>query len=471
MTSRGSKYWSSGSIPLIAPEVLSDIISKASDLAIVVSDGGIILSILINSDHPSFGTLDHWVGHDIREVLTVESVPKLDARLQAMMSEGESAKTVELNHSDKGLLAFPIRYSFHAMGSDGTVLMLGRDLRPVAEMQQQLVKAQMALEQDYEVQREADTRFRVLMEVSEDAMVFVSQASGRITDLNSAAASLLEASVDELQGKAFPDVFEARRSVDILAQISAPPLKDVPDPIELKSSTGKKVRVYPNQFRAAGERMVLCRIEPDERYTGDAGDALTKNLNGLYNKGTDAIVFTDKAGVLQAVNDSFLSLVDASHVSRVKGRSLADFFVRGAVDLKVLIENAQRVGRMRLYATKLSTDYGSQLAVEISATWLNDSATPSVVFVIRDASRADGGRKAPESVQSDGGQDVMELVGSSSLKEIVSETTDVVEKMCIETAVELTNNNRVAAAEMLGLSRQSLYVKLRKYGLLNRDSD
>jgi DNA-binding NtrC family response regulator len=53
------------------------------------------------------------------------------------------------------------------------------------------------------------------------------------------------------------------------------------------------------------------------------------------------------------------------------------------------------------------------------------------------------------------------------LKELVSATSDVVEKMCIETAVRLTGNNRVAAAEMLGLSRQSLYVKLRKYGLLN----
>jgi DNA-binding NtrC family response regulator len=53
----------------------------------------------------------------------------------------------------------------------------------------------------------------------------------------------------------------------------------------------------------------------------------------------------------------------------------------------------------------------------------------------------------------------------------VAETTDVVEKMCIETAVELTRNNRVAASEMLGLSRQSLYVKLRKYGLLNKDGD
>ena len=66
---------------------------------------------------------------------------------------------------------------------------------------------------------------------------------------------------------------------------------------------------------------------------------------------------------------------------------------------------------------------------------------------------------------------VMELVGSATLKDIVSETTEVVEKMCIETAVDLTRNNRVAAAEMLGLSRQSLYVKLRKYGLIKRSND
>ena len=93
----------------------------------------------------------------------------------------------------------------------------------------------------------------------------------------------------------------------------------------------------------------------------------------------------------------------------------------------------------------------------------------AVVFVIRDSSRADAIRKPGQAVSEDGMGSVMELVGSASLKEIVADTTDVVERMCIETAVELTQNNRVAAAEMLGLSRQSLYVKLRKYGLLNRD--
>jgi len=45
----------------------------------------------------------------------------------------------------------------------------------------------------------------------------------------------------------------------------------------------------------------------------------------------------------------------------------------------------------------------------------------------------------------------------------------MIEKICIETAIELTQNNRAAAAEMLGLSRQSLYVKLRKFDLLAKD--
>ncbi|MEC8760452.1 MAG: helix-turn-helix domain-containing protein, partial [Pseudomonadota bacterium] len=54
-------------------------------------------------------------------------------------------------------------------------------------------------------------------------------------------------------------------------------------------------------------------------------------------------------------------------------------------------------------------------------------------------------------------------VGSATLKEIVTDTTDVIEKICIEAALEITNNNRAAAADLLGLSRQSLYVKLSKF--------
>ena len=51
------------------------------------------------------------------------------------------------------------------------------------------------------------------------------------------------------------------------------------------------------------------------------------------------------------------------------------------------------------------------------------------------------------------------------LKELVREATEVIERLCIEAALELSGDNRASAAEMLGLSRQSLYVKLRRYGL------
>jgi transcriptional regulator PpsR len=149
------------------------------------------------------------------------------------------------------------------------------------------------------------------------------------------------------------------------------------------------------------------------------------------------------------------------------------------VDLKVLIDNATRHGKMRLYSTRLEGAYGSQLTVEMSATRMTGGAGNGFGFVLRDTSRLEVMRDPSAStepaapggngpVSDDAMRNVMDLVGSAPLKDIVSATTDVVEKMCIETAVELTNNNRVAAAEMLGLSRQSLYVKLRKYGLLHK---
>ena len=55
------------------------------------------------------------------------------------------------------------------------------------------------------------------------------------------------------------------------------------------------------------------------------------------------------------------------------------------------------------------------------------------------------------------------------LKDLVREATDAIERLCIEAALELTGDNRASAAEMLGLSRQSLYVKLRRYGLGDLD--
>ena len=471
VTTDGRHLLNGGKLPLIPPDVLGEILAAAADIALLVSPSYRITSVLVNPYHRSFGQLTDWEGRPLSAVLSDESYRKFEIRAKDMLSPRPVLSALELNHADHLHWEFPVRYSLHRIGMDNSILMLGRDLRPIAEVQQQLVAAQLALERDYESQREMDTRYRVLMEVSRDPVAMVSMSTGRITDVNPAAAQLLGGQRSDLVGAAIAQEFDGRRRGEFLESMSNLAVSESSAPIELTARRSqKRILVTPTVFRAGGERLLLCQMDAAESATGTT-DELAANLGRLYHEGVDGIVFADSDGNIRAANEAFLNLTDTANMAAIRGRSLADFLARGAVDLRVMIDNVKRTGQLRLYATRLTTDFMGQVAAEISATWLDDRPSPILVLVVRDASRAESLRKPAFGQPDDGVRNVMELVGSSTLKDIVAETTDVIEKMCIETALELTRNNRVAAADMLSLSRQSLYVKLRKYGLLNKDGE
>ncbi len=470
MTSRGTKYWNSGAIPLIAPEILGDIIAQVADVGVVISDNGTVLSVLVNPSNNAFSDLERWENKDIRSVLTIESVSKFESRLEEFLQTRQAVRPVELNHTDhEGRWESPVRYSFHSIGPDGAILLLGRDLRPIAEMQQQLVEAQLSLERDYETQREYDTRFRVLMDSTVEAMLFVSVQSGEIIEANSAAVALLDRPIENLVGNQLSGCFEGRKRGDMVESLVTHAIseRDKKADAALRGNNAP-IDIFPTLFRAAGERILLCRLVPvDDRKA--ASDDLSQNLKSLYHNGPEAMIFTSETGEVLSANDAFLDFIDVAHDINVRGRSFADYLQRGSVDFKVMAENAMRAGRMRNYSTKLAGEYGSPRAVDISVTKLLAENKTIFAFVLRDAARAEVGNTKNSLTQDENMRSVVELVGSATLKDIVAETTNVVEKMCIETAVELTMNNRVAAAEMLGLSRQSLYVKLRKFDILDRD--
>ena len=478
-TATGRSIWEGQAGPSIPPEKFNDIVATAADLAIVLDRGGRIQSVVTNPLNPTVGQLDHWQNRDIRDVTARDSVGKLETHLEAIHSDpGRDLSAIELNHFESGQAAFPIRYTMHQLDANGGVLMLGRDLRPIAELQNRLVKAQLALERDYESQRDYETRYRRVLEAARDPFVLLDVNSGRVLDVNSAAANVLGAEPDDLRGSAFTQEFEGRRRSEFIDALLDAANTDLAPPVIARTRRGEhSVALTPILFRAGGDRMVLTRIEPEGAGATIATE-LAAAMVGLFRAGADAIVLTDGEGSIETANDAFLSLCDAGALTEVKGRSLADYLSRGTVDLRVLIENAVRNGKMRTYSTRLESVAGGQISIEVSATFLPGTTDKGggFGFVLRDVSRMEVVREpTPQSVVMPGGtvsddamRNVMDLVGSAPLKDIVAATTDVVEKMCIETAVELTDNNRVAAAEMLGLSRQSLYVKLRKYGLVRR---
>ena len=460
--------WSTGSDLRIPPDRLAEVLAVSADIVIAIDRSGTVEHILTNSGEQTLGCLDHWVGRDLNAFLTPECHPKLDALLKAIGRDPASRPRVELNHIDNANWEFPVQYTALAMEPGGTILLVGRDLRSVAEVQQQLVKAQVALERDYEVYRDFDTRYRVVMSLSRDALVFVEAATGRIEDANAAAALVLGVDTETLIGSMLVQEFEDRRRAEFLDALNTLAGSSAKTPIVVVARRNRTtVRVYPNVFRAAGQKSLLCRLESGDHVEPVEGE-LGMNLHALYDKGPEAIAFTDPRGIIRSANEAFLNLCDVATSADLKDKSLGDFLVRGGVDLKILIEQATRSGRMRTLATRLETAFGSQRPVEVSATYFNDRIEPVIAFVMRETSKPAPSTAPDAAGPSDVTRNVMELVGASPLKDIVAATTDVVEKICIETAVELTRNNRVAAAEMLGLSRQSLYVKLRKYNLTDR---
>jgi len=471
MTAGGAASWAEGPVPVIEPEYLTGILAASCDLAFVVSSNGIVRSILIDDETREHSRLSHWAGKPMQEFLTVESKPKFETALEAVTLTKQITRPVELNHFDRTEWQYPVRYSFHAVGPDASVLMLGHDMRLVAEAQEQLVQAQFALERGYEERREYDARYRMLMASTREAFLFASAADGRIRDVNPSAARLLGAERDELIGSPVAQEFKHRRRGEFVEKLVSLATSDFESEIQAQTARGRReVLITPTVFRAAGERLIICRLQSENAEATD-NERLSETMLSLFNKSTDAIVLTDTRGLVQDVNEAFLEISGVPSLSDVKSRSLSEFLQRGQIDLSVMLENAIRSGHMRVYATKLANDYGARAAVEISVVYLNDRDRPTVGFILRDASRAETIRNAAKGggPQDTASHNVVELVGSAPLKEIVAETNEVIERMCIETAVELTRNNRAAAAEMLGLSRQSLYVKLRKYGLLKRD--
>jgi transcriptional regulator PpsR len=444
------------------------LLGLVSDVSLVISDKGFIEDVSTGQDTMATLACHNWLGKRWIDTVTTESKRKIQDLL-VNLPEPQSLLWRHVNHPMPSGGEAAVQYITVAL-KDNKLLALGRNLERLAELQRRLVETQQSMERDFLRLRHIEARYRVLFETSPEAVLVVDTHSYRLIETNAGAQSLFKDAGKRLVGRDFRECFrpESQGEVQSLLKTALATGR-----IEMCTATvlgvPSPMTVSANVFRQEGGAQFLVRLTQREASASshlkiDAYVALSEAMEHF----PDGWLLTDLSGTVKSVNEEGMALLGLTAASQVVGQPLERWLIRGAVDWGVLNTSLKQQKPIRNFATEVRTLSGMTLPVEISGVYL---AKPEPLFVmfVRDLSR-----RSQSSVQASPAVpnpffELSQLVGRRPLKDIVGDTVDTIERMCIEAALELTHNNRASAAEMLGLSRQSLYVKLRRFGVLSEN--
>lgn len=447
----------------LAPDWAAKLITATSEVALVVDRDGVIRHVSFSGAEPPIDGVDDWVGKPWADTVTPESRAKIDLLMKEAATSG-STRRRQVNHPSRAGADIPVAYNA-VRAEGGAVIAVGRDLRTISTLQQRLVDTQQAMERDYWRLRHVETRYRLLFQLSTDAIVVVDADTMRIVDASGAAARLFDMSADKLVGKQFPMGIAAEhvRTVEDLLSSARTTGHAADVRLKLTESRGE-VLASASCFRQDNLTLLLVRLSRQTSQVAQQTSHRARLLE-LVERAPEAMVVVDTEGDVLTANRAFLDIAQLASEEQAKGRSLGNWVGRPGADVNVFLSTVRKHGIVRVAASSIRGDLGLSTEIEISAVTLPGDDTPAIGFVMRDVGRRvstvpHGARDLTKAVE-----ELTSLVGRVSLPTLVRDTTDLVERHFIEAALELTGDNRTTAAEVLGLSRQTLYVKLRRHGL------
>jgi transcriptional regulator PpsR len=463
------------SLGVLDPEAAAALVAVSADITLVIDADGVIEDVSLGSEEAEGTGLQRFRGKAWVDTVTPESRGKVEALLRDAGSTSATGWR-QVNHPSEDGPDVPVLYSAIRVGRDGRIVAVGRDLRAIAALQQRLLDAQQSMERDYSRLRHVETRYRLLFQMTAEPVLILDASSQRVMEANPAALQLFGGEASRVVGHVFPipGTFEAEGNPSLEALLSGVRASGRGESVHLRlATTGQAFNASAILFRQDSGALLLLRLAPVGSISTSTtiSDARWQLLK-VAELSPDAFVVIGPDGRILTANTAFLDLAQLATEEQARGEALDRWLGRPGVDLSVLMANLRQHGAVRLFPTTVRGEFGSMAEVEISAVRVLNGEQPCFGFTIRNVGRRLGAdapraaRQLPRSVEQ-----LTELIGRVSLKDLVRETTDVIERLCIEAALELTGDNRASAAEMLGLSRQSLYVKLRRYGLVDAAAD
>ncbi len=335
----------------VKPRLTANLLASSNDISLVIDEEGVIREVGIDSASSLFDEFEGLLGTDWLETVASDSRKKIHDLL-ATTAETSPSKWRQINHQVNGSKSIPVMYRVLTRDEDGYLIVVGRDLRDISELQQQLLDVQHSMERDYARLHQAETRYRMLFTLASEGILIVNADSRRVVEANPAAGRLFEKPVGKLIGRIFPLGFDeaGQRLMDeYLAQLKgAGQAEEVR--LQLEHDPEVTVRVRATLLRREDGLYYLVRMATP----GDGGvDARFQPLIEVVKRSPDAFVVTDPAGVVLAANKAFLELAQVGSEVQAKGQSLERWVGRSGVDFDLLRKNLTKRTQLRQFATTL----------------------------------------------------------------------------------------------------------------------
>jgi transcriptional regulator PpsR len=418
---------------------------------------GVIQDVML-SNSVSGEPIDDWRGRPWVDTVGDGVSGKVMRMLADARTSGVSAFR-QVNQRFPSGLEVPMEYTTVRLGGKAGMIAIGRNLNAVAELQSRLIAAQQAMEQEYWKLRDVETRYRMLFDASNEAVLLLKADTLRILEANPAAIRALGLA----RGRDLLPEMAAEQREPFQAMLQRVRLSGRAPGVLLHlgpERTGWLVRA--SLMTSDPGPVFLVQLAPAGGSPVPADGPEQHGLDTFVDRLPDAVVIIDRDGVIRRANRAFLDLAQVGGEGALLGEPLGRWLSRPGADLTVLLANLHRHGSVRLFATTIQGELGGDTAVEISAVGNTPSRPDQIVLLLRDVGRRISVTENATSLQSALAA-VIEHSGKASLRTLVKDTVGLVERHYILAALDLSDGNRTAAAEILGMSRQGFYKKLAQY--------
>ncbi len=445
----------------LAPELAKTLVSIAGDIALVIDRDGVIRNVAVGAA-PLAPSAGDWVGRAWADTVTGETRGKVEKLLQEVSDVGVSRRR-EVNHASSSGDQIPMSYAAVRLGENGPLLAVGRDLRAIAAIQQRFVESQQELERDYWKMRQAESRYRQLFQVANDAVLVVDALTMLIVEANPAAVQLFGLPHEALVG------FNVSIGIDMSSCAAVEAVqataRSTGRPAEIRARLASRpeiISISATPFRTENAVLLLVRARSSEAHLPGAEAAA---LADFVERTPDAVVITDSAGRVLMANPAFLGLCRMAADASWRGRSLAEWVGKSDGEFDSLIEQVKGHGIATRVTSVVRSVQGAAHAVEISATLLDEGDQEAIGFTLRRLGPVaeTGVSAADELVRSIEGLGLQ--LGESDLSTLMQEASALVERHLLASALRRVGGDRERAAAILEISRLDLDKRMLRHGL------